>query len=131
MQPVSPRFARSVPIPIGAPVALMFWQRPSATHRTLAAIGRLFLGAGLLAAVLIGCLAPFPQTYEPLHIPLALATFIGISAGLAVCLAVAAPRAQSRRRNNPVLMALASFMGAVVLVSSTTGVPCLTASPTV
>jgi hypothetical protein len=47
---------------------------------------------------------------------LAYATFIGISTSLAVCLAVAAlPVAQSRRRTNPVLMALAAFIGAVVL----------------
>jgi hypothetical protein len=82
-----------------APVALMFYRRLSAIHRALAATGPLFFAAGLLAAVLIGCLAPFPQTYEHLHIPLAYATFIGISTGLAVCLAVAAlPGAQSRRR---------------------------------
>jgi hypothetical protein len=99
-----------------APVALMFYRRLSTIHRTLAAIGSFFLAAGLLAAVLIGCLAPFPQTYEPLHIPLAYAAFIAISTGLAVCLAVAAlPTEQSRRRANPFLMALAAFMGAVVL----------------
>ena len=99
-----------------APVALMFYRRLSAIHRTLAAIGPFFFAAGLLAAVLIGCLAPFPQTYEQLHIPLAYATFMGISTGLAVCLAVAAlPGAQSRRRTDSVLMALAALMGAVVL----------------
>ena len=59
----------------------MFYRRLSAMHRTLAAIGSFLLVAGLLAAVLIGCLAPFPQTYEPLHIPLAYATFISVSAG--------------------------------------------------
>jgi hypothetical protein len=48
-----------------APVALMFYQRLAAIHRSLAAIGSFFFAAGLLAAVLIGCLAPFPQTYEP------------------------------------------------------------------
>jgi hypothetical protein len=96
-----------------APVALMFYRRLTAIHRALAAIGSFFFAAGLLAAVLIGCLAPFPETYEPLHIPLAYAAFIGIATGLAVCLAVAAKRAkQSRRR---VLMSLAAIMGAVVV----------------
>jgi hypothetical protein len=36
----------------------MFYLRRSAMHRTLAAIGSSFLAAGLLAAFLIGCLAP-------------------------------------------------------------------------
>jgi len=40
-----------------APVALMFYRRLSAIHRTLAAIGPFFFAAGLLAAVLIGCLS--------------------------------------------------------------------------
>lgn len=95
-----------------APVALMFYRRLSAIHRALAVIGSFFFAAGLLAAVLIGCLSPFPDTYEPLHIPLAYATFISMSAGLAICLAVAACASQSRRR---VLTGLAAFMGAVVL----------------
>jgi hypothetical protein len=76
-----------------APVALMFYRRLTAIH-AFAAIGSFFLAAGLLAAVLIGCLAPFPQTYEPLDIPLAYAAFISIATGLAVCLAVAAMRAR-------------------------------------
>src|ERR1700722_3208113 len=111
MQPVSPRFARTILIPVGtliffaglllasvsyfsnpqrtfihaliswlqspaanphgylfatagtavggivlAPVALMFYRRLSVVHRPLAAIGSFLLAAGLLAAVLIGCL---------------------------------------------------------------------------
>jgi hypothetical protein len=96
-----------------APVAPMFYRRLTAIHRSLATAGSFLFAAGLLAAILIGCLAPFPQTYEPLHIPLAYAAFVSISAGLATCLAVAATRAGRQRR--PIAMGLAVFMGAVVL----------------
>jgi len=52
-------------------------------------------------------------------IPLAYAAFIGASAGLAVCLAVAAlPVVQSHRRTDPVLMALATLALATFMGSS-------------
>jgi hypothetical protein len=48
------------------------------------------LALGLLGQICVGCLARFSGMYDQLHIAMAFATFIAISAGLAVCFGLAA-----------------------------------------
>ena len=58
-------------------------------NRIVATAGSLIYTLGLIAALLIGCLAPFPRLYDHVHIPLAYAAFIAIATGLLICLALA------------------------------------------
>jgi hypothetical protein len=44
--------------------------------------GSIFLALGACGAVLIGVTAPFPVSYEAVHIPLAFATFIFLTGGI-------------------------------------------------
>jgi hypothetical protein len=70
-------------------IAAFFFRSLVRRNRTVAATGSVIYALGLLAAILIGCLAPFPTLYDPVHIPLAYIAFIAIFSGLLVCLACA------------------------------------------
>lgn len=66
---------------------LRIFHRWLRTHSSpLAGTGSALFGLGATGALAIGCLAPFPVSYDSVHIPLAFATFIGIVAGLGVYL---------------------------------------------
>ncbi|HLK68149.1 MAG TPA: hypothetical protein VKU19_32170 [Bryobacteraceae bacterium] len=63
------------------PAVAWFYGRLRQGHPKLALAGAAMFAMGLAAAVGIGILAPFTHGYTPLHIELASAAFIGISAG--------------------------------------------------
>jgi hypothetical protein len=66
---------------------LRIFHRWLRTHSTsIAGTGSALFGLGATGALAIGCLAPFPVSYESVHIPLAFATFICIVAGIGVYL---------------------------------------------
>jgi hypothetical protein len=62
------------------PAAAVFY-RSLKERSKLASAGAIGFAIGLAAAIAIGLLAPFTHDYTPLHIQLASAAFIGISAG--------------------------------------------------
>ncbi|SPE42587.1 membrane hypothetical protein [Candidatus Sulfopaludibacter sp. SbA3] len=64
-----------------APATLVFHQRLRKENPGLVLAGSVGFGVGLASAVAIGALAPVTHGYTPLHIQLASAAFIGISAG--------------------------------------------------
>ena len=63
------------------PAAAVFYQQLRKDHPKLALAGTIMFAVGLASAIGIGILAPFTHDYTPLHIQLASAAFIGISAG--------------------------------------------------
>jgi hypothetical protein len=71
------------------PALGVFYERSRKAHPRLALAGTIPFAAGLGSAIGIGILAPFTHGYTPLHIQLASAAFIGISAGTWVHLAAA------------------------------------------
>jgi hypothetical protein len=83
------------------------------TSAMLSALGSSLLAVGFLGEILLGCLARLWSMYDDAHIILAFATFIAISAGLAICLALAA-----RLRRNYALWLLAALqvLGVSILV---------------
>lgn len=60
------------------------------TSALLSALGCSLLALGFIGEIFLGCLARLWSMYDKAHIILAFATFIAISAGLAICLALAA-----------------------------------------
>ena len=71
------------------PAAAFFFRTLVRGNRIVATAGSLIYTLGLIAALLIGCIAPFPRLYDHVHIPLAYAAFIAIATGLLICLALA------------------------------------------
>jgi hypothetical protein len=63
------------------PAATVFYLQLRKGHPLLAAAGLVMFTAGIVSAVAVGILAPFTHGYTPLHVQLASAAFIGISAG--------------------------------------------------
>ncbi|MBY0505800.1 MAG: hypothetical protein K2X03_17930 [Bryobacteraceae bacterium] len=63
------------------PAMVLCYGRVRNERPTLALAGLMGVEAGLLSALTIGILAPFTHDYSALHIQLASATFIGVSAG--------------------------------------------------
>jgi hypothetical protein len=76
-------------------------------------MGTVLMGFGLLGAVALGCLAPFSSPYDSFHIGLALLTFFILSAGVAVCMGLAA---WSTRRFSLALATIVQFAALPVLV---------------
>jgi Protein of unknown function (DUF998) len=92
-----------------AMTAVFFFQLLRLFHRRLCGVslagtsaGSAFFGVGAAGALAIGCLAPFPVSYESVHIPLAFATFICLVAGTGVYLFLTAKHfhgaSRTRRR---------------------------------
>jgi hypothetical protein len=67
-----------------APVVWRLYRTVRTRQPWLAACGVVLLASGVAIEIAIGCLAPFRDTYEPLHVPLAYAVFISMDAGLLV-----------------------------------------------
>lgn len=64
-----------------APAVAVFYRQLRQEHSKLAVSGIILFAAGLASAIAVGILAPFTHGYTPLHVQLASAAFIGISAG--------------------------------------------------
>jgi hypothetical membrane protein len=71
------------------PAGVFFFRTLLRRHRPIAAIGSVIYTLGLIAAILIGCLAPFPAVYDYVHLPLAYSAFIAILTGLLISLVCA------------------------------------------
>jgi len=82
-------------------------------HRRIAQTGAALIGLGLLGAIALGFLAPFSSPYDSFHTGLALLTFFILSAGVAVCLGLAA---WSTRRLALWLATVVQFAALPVLV---------------
>ena len=65
-----------------APATPVFYNCLRRVHPRLSLAGAVAFAVGLASAVSIGILAPFTHGYTPLHVQLASAAFIGISAGV-------------------------------------------------
>lgn len=76
-------------------------------------IGSLLLALGFLGEIALGCLARLWSMYDQAHIVLAFATFIAISAGLTICLTLAA---RLRRNFGLLLLAAVQLLAVFVLV---------------
>lgn len=77
-----------------APAVTVFYRQLRRDSLKLAVSGMVLFAIGLMSAIAVGILAPFTHGYSPLHVQLASATFIGISAGsLLHLLAAGASRA--------------------------------------
>lgn len=76
-------------------------------------IGSLLLALGFLAEIALGCLARLWSMYDQAHIILAFATFIAISAGLTICLALAA---RLRRNYGLLLLAAVELLAVATLI---------------
>jgi len=63
------------------PPAIFIYQRLAVTQPGLSKTGFAFISIGILCAIIIGGLSPAPYTYEHVHIPMAFAIFICLSAG--------------------------------------------------
>lgn len=72
------------------PVVRAFHSRFRPVGGLVATAGSLAFSTGAFGAVLLGLLAPFPVSYDTVHVPLAFATFIGIVAGIAAYMSVLA-----------------------------------------
>lgn len=98
------------------PAAWLFFRKLRHIHWVLAWIGSVLIALGLLGAAALGCLAPFSSPYDPSHIVLALLIFFALSAGLTVCLGLAA---WSTRRLGLWLLTAVQFTALPVLVYMT------------
>jgi len=79
-----------------APTAMIFRRRTSVIHRRWSAVGTVFYAAGVLAAILIGLLAPLRALDFSVHVVLAYAAFMSLQAGICVYLTIAAYGSKSR-----------------------------------
>lgn len=79
-----------------APSALLFYRRMSEVQKAGALAGTAFYAAGLLAAMLIGLLAPVRGLDFSVHLVLAYAAFMSLQTGISIYLALAACK-----RNRP------------------------------
>ena len=98
------------------PVALWFFRELRGVHRGLAAAGALLFGAGLMAAIAIGVTGPFEHGYSALHIDLAYATFIFMTAGMLVLLSLAVWFELRAGRGRVLLVAEILLAGMLVLL---------------
>lgn len=61
-----------------APTVVLFHSKLYRTSKVFSTLGTIAFSLGILGTLIIGCLTPFPKSYEPIHIPIAFATFISI-----------------------------------------------------
>jgi len=64
-----------------APAVSLFYRRLRPGRPRLALAGAIMFAVGLASAIAVGILAPFTHGYTPLHVQLASAAFVGVSAG--------------------------------------------------
>ena len=64
-----------------APAVQLFYRRLRPQKPRLATAGAVTFAVGLACAIAVGVLAPFTHGYTPLHVQLASAAFVGVSAG--------------------------------------------------
>ncbi|HTU35361.1 MAG TPA: hypothetical protein VMF66_16275, partial [Candidatus Acidoferrum sp.] len=83
------------------------------TGGLISGIGSLLLALGFLGEIALGCLARLWSMYDSAHIILAFATFIAISAGLTICLALAA---RLRRNYGLLLLAAIQLLAVATLI---------------
>lgn len=83
------------------------------TGGIMSGIGSLLLALGFLGEISLGCLARLWSMYDQAHIVLAFSTFIAISAGLTVCLTLAA---RLRRNFGLFLLAAVQLLAVFVLI---------------
>jgi hypothetical protein len=79
------------------PAALWFFRVLRALRASVAALGLLMFGASLTGAVFIGVMSPFQDAYSDIHIYVAYATFLLMSAGTLVWMAMVALASRSRK----------------------------------
>ncbi len=98
------------------PPAIFIYQRLAVTQPRLSKTGFAFISTGVLCAIIIGGLSPAPYTYDHVHIPMAFAIFICLSAGT-LLFTVAANRLVSPQHKAMGWMLLSStiFLVAVLL----------------
>jgi cytochrome bd-type quinol oxidase subunit 2 len=72
------------------PAVWLFFVKLRQIHRTMAYVGTVLIALGLLGAAALGCLAPFSSSFDTSHTILALSIFFALSAGLTLCLGLAA-----------------------------------------
>lgn len=99
------------------------WSRAGSVWRARMASSAFGLGA--FGALAIGCLAPFPVSYEAVHVPLAFATFFCLVAGLGGHLLLAALRfwRTERRRSLPLVGGCVMILGVLAALAWTYRVP--------
>lgn len=88
------------------PAAIWFHRVLRTLHAGVAAAGLLLFGAGLAGSVFIGVMSPFQDAYSDIHIYVAYATFLLMSAGVMVWLTMATIRAFRAGRGGKLLIAL-------------------------
>ena len=84
------------------------WLRSVSAAGTFA--GSTLFGLGAAGAMAVGILAPFPHSYDAVHIPLAFATFIFLVAGTGVYLFLASLYFRSSSRVRSLSLLLSSFL---------------------
>lgn len=81
-----------------APAARIFFVRLGAIHKAGSLAATMLYSAGLLAAILIGCLAPVRGLDFSIHLVLAYASFLSLQAGISIYLTIAAYEPGRSRR---------------------------------
>lgn len=66
------------------PPAIFIYNHVVISQPALSKAGLTSIGVGVLGAIAIGILSPAPNIYEHVHIPLAFAIFISLTAGIAI-----------------------------------------------
>lgn len=98
---------------LALPAVRLFFGKLRHIHRTMAWTGAALIALGLLGAAALGCLAPFSSSFDTSHTILALSIFFALSAGLTLCLGLAA---WSTRRLGLWLATVVQFAALPVLV---------------
>jgi hypothetical protein len=70
------------------PAAIFIGRHLVLFHPKLARVGFTIFALGILETIVTGALSPFPNVYEHVHLPLAFATFISLTAGIVIFLVV-------------------------------------------
>lgn len=94
------------------PTALIFYRRLSKIGKWWSMAGVALYAAGLVAAILIGCVAPVRGLDYSVHLALAYVSFISLQAGICVFLTIAARGSKAR-----IAFAAVEWIGAVTLLA--------------
>jgi heme/copper-type cytochrome/quinol oxidase subunit 4 len=95
------------------PAARLFFLKLRCIHRPMARAGAGLIVFGLVGTIALGFLAPFSSSFDPSHVVLAMFVFLTLTAGLTICLGLAA---WSTRRIGLWLAAIVQFAALSVLV---------------
>ena len=99
-----------------APTALIFHRRISMIDRWWSAAGTVFYAMGVLAAILIGLLAPLSGLNFSVHLVLAYVAFMSLQIGICTYLTIAAYGSKSRKLR--IFTAVEWFLAVFVLALS-------------